>query len=209
MTWFDRDFFPRGTWFLSLSNSRTRRDWVCSWSSRHPIISADHFWSCNRTGIWIWCSNEHWQWYRWRWDWGPLPFITGSQGMLGHRHYVKLLIWHPLQVKSSRLARSICRCNPLKLSEGTGRACVSVTVLQSIIHVPDLNTPRCRRLSLIPLCYLWQRDQADLLSEMIDAGMNVILIKVAGIGLKPQHLGKTLSQMQPTLIKLVMHTLAP
>lgn len=61
----------------------------------------------------------------------------------------------------------------------------------------------CRRLSLTPLCYLWQRDQAELLSEMIDAGMEAVLIKVAGIGLKPKHLGKTLKEMQPTLIKLV------
>ncbi|KAH9938240.1 uncharacterized protein B0H18DRAFT_1080984 [Fomitopsis serialis] len=43
----------------------------------------------------------------------------------------------------------------------------------------------CRRLSLTPLCYLWQRDQAELLSEMIEAGMEAILIK-----------------MQPTLTKL-------
>ncbi|KAF7966008.1 hypothetical protein HWV62_40487 [Athelia sp. TMB] len=45
-------------------------------------------------------------------------------------------------------------------------------------------------------------DQADLLSEMIDMGMEAVLIKVAGIGLKPQHLGKTLKEMQPTLVKL-------
>jgi diphthine-ammonia ligase len=38
---------------------------------------------------------------------------------------------------------------------------------------------------------------------MIQIGMEVILIKVAGIGLLPQHLGKTLAQMQPHLIKLV------
>lgn len=38
---------------------------------------------------------------------------------------------------------------------------------------------------------------------MIDAGMEAVLIKVAGIGLKPKHLGKTLKEMQPTLIKLV------
>lgn len=61
----------------------------------------------------------------------------------------------------------------------------------------------CRRLSLTPLCYLWQRDQAELLSEMIDTGMQAILIKVAGIGLKPKHLGKTLAEMHPTLTKLV------
>ncbi|KAL0949412.1 hypothetical protein HGRIS_009473 [Hohenbuehelia grisea] len=60
----------------------------------------------------------------------------------------------------------------------------------------------CRRLSLTPLCYLWQRDQTELLSEMIEAGLEAILIKVAGIGLKPAHLGKTLAEMQPTLLRL-------
>ncbi|KAJ6628758.1 hypothetical protein B0H10DRAFT_2259637, partial [Mycena sp. CBHHK59/15] len=60
----------------------------------------------------------------------------------------------------------------------------------------------CRRLSLTPLCYLWQREQGELLAEMIAAGMEAVLIKVAGIGLTAQHLGSTLAQMQPTLIKL-------
>ena len=60
-----------------------------------------------------------------------------------------------------------------------------------------------RRLGLTPLCYLWQRDQEELLAEMIEAGMEAILIKVAGVGLTTQHLGKTLGQMQPTLQKLV------
>ncbi|KAJ7283900.1 hypothetical protein C8J57DRAFT_748482 [Mycena rebaudengoi] len=60
----------------------------------------------------------------------------------------------------------------------------------------------CRRLSLTPLCYLWQRDQAELMDEMVAAGMEAILIKVAGIGLTVKHLGKTLAQMQPTLVKL-------
>ena len=62
---------------------------------------------------------------------------------------------------------------------------------------------RCRRLNLTPLCYLWQRNQQELLSEMIDAGMDAILIKVAGIGLTTAHLGKNLVQMEPTLLKLV------
>lgn len=60
----------------------------------------------------------------------------------------------------------------------------------------------CRRLSLTPLCYLWQRDQAELLAEMVEAGLVAILIKVAGIGLTAKHLGKTLGEMQPTLVKL-------
>lgn len=61
----------------------------------------------------------------------------------------------------------------------------------------------CQRLSLTPLSYLWQRDQAELLSEMIAAGMQAVLIKVAGIGLTTKHLGKTLSEMQHTLVTLV------
>ncbi|CUA70082.1 hypothetical protein RSOLAG22IIIB_00428 [Rhizoctonia solani] len=55
----------------------------------------------------------------------------------------------------------------------------------------------CQRLGLAPLCYLWQRDQRELMSEMIAAGVEAILIKVAGIGLKEQHLGRTLAQMEP------------
>jgi hypothetical protein len=40
---------------------------------------------------------------------------------------------------------------------------------------------------------------------MVYAGMEAVLIKVAGIGLKPNHLGKTLAEMQPTLVKLVSY----
>ncbi|ESK96116.1 meiotically up-regulated 71 protein [Moniliophthora roreri MCA 2997] len=60
----------------------------------------------------------------------------------------------------------------------------------------------CRRLGLTCLCYLWQRNQEELLSEMIEAGLEAILIKVAGIGLTTKHLGKTLEEMRPTLLKL-------
>ncbi|KAM6495775.1 hypothetical protein JOM56_008481 [Amanita muscaria] len=60
----------------------------------------------------------------------------------------------------------------------------------------------CQRLGLTPLCYLWQRDQESLLSEMIAAGMEAVIIKVAGIGLTIGHLGRTLGEMQQTLRKL-------
>ncbi|KAJ7590852.1 hypothetical protein C8J56DRAFT_1134729 [Mycena floridula] len=60
----------------------------------------------------------------------------------------------------------------------------------------------CHRLNLTCLCYLWQRPQDELLAEMIEAGMECILIKVAGIGLTIKHLGKTLGEMQETLQKL-------
>jgi diphthine-ammonia ligase len=62
---------------------------------------------------------------------------------------------------------------------------------------------RCRRLDLITLCFLWQRNQGELLHEMIDAGMEAVLIKVAGIGLTKSHLGKNLAVMENILIKLV------
>lgn len=70
-------------------------------------------------------------------------------------------------------------------------------------HVNDSLPDSCQRLSLTPLCYLWQRDQRELMSEMIAAGVEAILIKVAGIGLLERHLGKTLAQMEPTFHKLV------
>lgn len=38
---------------------------------------------------------------------------------------------------------------------------------------------------------------------MIDSGMEAVIIKVAGIGLGLKHLGKTLAEMQPMLVKLV------
>ncbi|OZJ02232.1 hypothetical protein BZG36_04548 [Bifiguratus adelaidae] len=57
----------------------------------------------------------------------------------------------------------------------------------------------CLRLGLTSLAYLWRRPQEDLLSDMIQSGVEAILIKVAAIGLKPLHLGKTLAQMEPQL----------
>ncbi|TNY18939.1 meiotically up-regulated 71 protein [Rhodotorula diobovata] len=60
----------------------------------------------------------------------------------------------------------------------------------------------CARLGLVPLAYLWQRDQRLLLAEMVDAGIDSVLVKVAGAGLGIEHLGKSLKEMQPTLLKL-------
>jgi diphthine-ammonia ligase len=61
----------------------------------------------------------------------------------------------------------------------------------------------CNRLSLTPLTYLWQRDQSQLLNEMISGGLTAVLIKVAGIGLSTKHLGKSLAEMQGILENLV------
>lgn len=60
----------------------------------------------------------------------------------------------------------------------------------------------CSRLSLQPLAYLWQRDQSELLSEMIAAGVHAVVIKVAGIGLVEEDLGKSLAELQPKLESL-------
>ncbi|XP_030787254.1 diphthine--ammonia ligase isoform X1 [Rhinopithecus roxellana] len=61
----------------------------------------------------------------------------------------------------------------------------------------------CKRLNLQPLAYLWQRNQEDLLREMISSNIQAMIIKVAALGLDPdKHLGKTLDQMEPYLIEL-------
>ena len=58
----------------------------------------------------------------------------------------------------------------------------------------------CKRLNMTSLAYLWQRNQYDLLSEMIDSGLDAMLIKVACIGLVPEkHLGKTIKELKPFL----------
>lgn len=58
------------------------------------------------------------------------------------------------------------------------------------------------RLSLLSLAYLWRRDQKDLMREMIQVGLDAIFVKVSGIGLDESHLGKSISEMLPTLLKL-------
>lgn len=40
----------------------------------------------------------------------------------------------------------------------------------------------CSRLGLVSLSYLWQRDQTELLGEMINNGVKAIVIKVASMG---------------------------
>lgn len=84
----------------------------------------------------------------------------------------------------------------------------------------------CNRLGLIVLSYLWQRDQSELLTEMVtmstpssqhneDGSSNnnnedtsgkgyfdARLIKVAAIGLNSRHLNMTLPQIQPIMMNL-------
>ena len=61
----------------------------------------------------------------------------------------------------------------------------------------------CSRLGLVSLAFLWMQPQADLLQDMIDAGIIAVLVKVAALGLEPaRHLGQTLQQMQLLLHRL-------
>lgn len=60
----------------------------------------------------------------------------------------------------------------------------------------------CKRLGITMLCYLWGRDQEELMQEMIDYGIHAILIKVAVMGLDSSHLGKSLKEVQPLLLSL-------
>lgn len=54
----------------------------------------------------------------------------------------------------------------------------------------------CERLNIRVLSPLWGREQGSLLQEMIDSGIDAILIKVAAIGLDPnKHLGLRLPQV--------------
>lgn len=52
----------------------------------------------------------------------------------------------------------------------------------------------------MPLCYLWQRNQQELLAEMIKCEIDAIIIKVAALGLEPsRHLGRSLRLIEPHL----------
>lgn len=60
----------------------------------------------------------------------------------------------------------------------------------------------CDRLGLTSLAYLWQENQAQLMSKMCALGLDARLVKVAAVGLNEKHLGKLISQMYPILTKL-------
>lgn len=60
----------------------------------------------------------------------------------------------------------------------------------------------CLRLGLTPLAFLWRREQAELLEEMVGAGVEAVLVKVACLGLEERHLGLTLAEAAPHLATL-------
>lgn len=52
------------------------------------------------------------------------------------------------------------------------------------------------------IALLWNLEAKPLLDSMIENGIEAILIKVASYGLTTQHLGKTLAELRPHLMKL-------
>ncbi|KAG5463227.1 MAG: hypothetical protein BJ554DRAFT_898 [Olpidium bornovanus] len=85
------------------------------------------------------------------------------------------------------------------------RISLGISVVVEIDAVsPQLTclSDRCRRLRLTPLAFLWRREQAALLQEMIDGGVVAIVVKVATLGLSENHLGKTLGEMMPHLTQM-------
>ena len=60
----------------------------------------------------------------------------------------------------------------------------------------------CERLGLTSLAYLWQREQNELLSEMIANNMNSVIVKVCCIGLEKEDLLKSLKELKPKFDKL-------
>ncbi|KAH9255439.1 hypothetical protein BASA81_006558 [Batrachochytrium salamandrivorans] len=60
----------------------------------------------------------------------------------------------------------------------------------------------CERLGLVSLAYLWQRDQTELLEEMIDRGVEAVLVKVCSIGLGSGDLGRTIAQSRDKFVQL-------
>ncbi|WFC96253.1 diphthine--ammonia ligase [Malassezia brasiliensis] len=75
-------------------------------------------------------------------------------------------------------------------------------ILSNYQRVRVEHVVRRNDLQLQPLAFLWQRNQAHLLDEMVRSGLVAVLLKVAGIGLTERDLGKTLQQMQPKLLQL-------
>lgn len=78
---------------------------------------------------------------------------------------------------------------------------VSVGAIGSVYQQLRVDTA-CQKVGLVSLTFLWQRDQIELLDEIIASGLDARIIKVAGIGLDESHLGKSLAECRPHLLRL-------
>jgi len=59
----------------------------------------------------------------------------------------------------------------------------------------------CNRLGLTSLAYLWMRNQRELLLDMINDGMDALIIKTCTMGLNQNHLLKSIKELQPLLFQ--------
>jgi|GEM_PF-248512 len=60
----------------------------------------------------------------------------------------------------------------------------------------------CARLGLVSLAYLWQRDQREVLTSMIDEGVEAVMVKIASMGLKGEMMGRPLASLVDTFDNL-------
>lgn len=84
--------------------------------------------------------------------------------------------WEHVLLQREKVPNLVCFEVVLELAKfSIFTLCFSFYVYNMLLH-------RCLRLGLQPLAYLWHRDQASLLSEMISSDLHAILIKVAAFG---------------------------
>ncbi|CAG5094633.1 Oidioi.mRNA.OKI2018_I69.XSR.g13729.t1.cds [Oikopleura dioica] len=60
----------------------------------------------------------------------------------------------------------------------------------------------CSRLGLVSLAPLWQKDQKQYIQDLSQLGFEVVIVKVAALGLNRKHVGKLLHELTPTLLTL-------
>eukprot|EP00921_Rhytidocystis_pertsovi_P026867 GHVQ01043305.1.p1 GENE.GHVQ01043305.1~~GHVQ01043305.1.p1 ORF type:complete len:222 (-),score=30.62 GHVQ01043305.1:321-986(-) len=60
----------------------------------------------------------------------------------------------------------------------------------------------CDRLNLQLLAPLWQTPQAELLQNIIDDGIDAIVVKTAAMGLNENHIGKSIVQLKDHFLSL-------
>ena len=79
--------------------------------------------------------------------------------------------------------------------------CICCGAIASQYQANRLNNvaERCNIKVFTPL---WQKDQIDVMNEIIDSGLDARLVKVCSMGLKQRDIGKSLSEMKEKLLKL-------
>lgn len=60
----------------------------------------------------------------------------------------------------------------------------------------------CSRLGLVSFAPIWQKDQKQYISDLNTLGFEVVVVKVAALGLNRKHVGKLLEDLTPTLLTL-------